>query len=211
MQLPIKNLVFDDYPKGSVTQWFGENPDIYRLWGLKHHNGIDIVAPWGEPMYAIEDAVVVSVKENPDGYGKYVRIRSTHLQDGAYRCWTYGHCSDILVKEGQKVSEGQLLAKMGNTGFVISGSTPFWEYNPYAGTHLHLGLRYLVPDDSGWKYPGDSIKIEVRDYENGVKGAIDPLTVLKDLRPGDRRPAMLTLVSVLNQVVELYQKLIRIK
>ena len=211
MKTPIENLILDDYPNGSVTQWYGENKELYRRWGLEGHNGIDIVAPWGTPMYAIEDAVVADVEYNPEGYGKYVRIRSKKLHDGMYRCWTYGHCSEIHVKGGEEVKEGQHIADMGNTGFVVSGANPWWEHNPYAGTHLHLGLRFLVPDENGWKYPTDTVRIQVKDYDNGRKGAFDPVIVLKDLLPGDRRPQMLTMLSLLNQTVVLLKKLKEMK
>lgn len=208
MQLPVKDIIFDDYPAGSVTQWYGENPHLYQRFGLAYHNGIDIVAPWGTPMYAIEKARVVDVKLDPGGYGMHIRIRSLATdENGRYRCWTYGHCSKIVVSRGEEVEEGQYIADMGNTGYVISGNSSYWKYNPYAGTHLHLGLRFLIPDDEGWRFPGDIVKYRVYDYENGVKGALDPMIILKDLKPGDRRPVMLTLYSVLNQLVAAYEKL----
>lgn len=208
MHKPTDNFILDDYPRGTVTQWFGENPVLYRRnVGLAHHNGIDIVAPWGSPLYAIEDGVVVAVKYDPKGYGKHVRIRSHKLYNGAYRCWTYAHLANIHVAGGSEVKEGQQIGTMGNTGFVVSGHTPYWEHNPYAGTHLHLGLRLLEPDESGWRYSHDTVKINVRHYDNGVKGSVDPVQVLKELRPDDRRSRMLTLLSVLNQTVALLKRL----
>lgn len=206
MKPPIKNFKLSKYPNGSITQWFGENPDLYRRWGLKYHNGIDIVAPHGTPMYAIEDAKVASVKKDPGGYGKHVRIRSEELYDDAHRCWTYGHCSEIHVKEGQRVKAGDHIADMGNTGFVVSGANPWWNHNPYAGTHLHLGLRLLEPSKTGWSYPGDRIKYSVRNYENGVKGAVDPYPVLLELDKEEEtrwRKQALTLISLLQTIVKL--------
>jgi murein DD-endopeptidase MepM/ murein hydrolase activator NlpD len=44
----------------------------------------------------------------------------------------------IDVFLGQQVEAGAQIGLMGNTGFIVSGLTPYWRYNPYAGTHLHL-------------------------------------------------------------------------
>jgi murein DD-endopeptidase MepM/ murein hydrolase activator NlpD len=207
MKSPHDNFVLDDYPQGSVTQWFGENPVLYSRFGFKAHNGIDSVAPWGSPLYAIEDGYIVDVNDDPKGYGKYVRLRSARKHDGAYREWTYGHLSEIRVKGGQPVLAGDVIGDMGNTGFVVSGATPFWEHNPYAGTHLHLTLRLLETDPYGWKHKHDTIKYKVRHYDNGHKGAIDPVFILRELRPNDRRPKMLTLLSATYQLVGLLKKL----
>lgn len=186
MKPPIDNFKLEKYPAGSVTQWFGENETLYRRWGLAGHNGIDIVAPHGSPLYAVEDAVVYSVKHSPDGYGKYFRLR-THKHE-----WTYGHCSDIHVEVGQKVKAGEHVADMGNTGFVVSGATPFWKVNPFAGTHLHLGLRMLKGGT-------------VLNHSNGYMGSVDPYPLLANLTPEetDHRKLQLTLISVLNTLIKL--------
>lgn len=38
---PIKGMRWMKYPLGNVTQWFGENPELYKQIGLAHHNGWD--------------------------------------------------------------------------------------------------------------------------------------------------------------------------
>ena len=96
MTNPVKNLVWAKYPFGDVTQWFSENKKLYEPLGLKGHNGIDIVRPHGEHMFAVENAVVARVKDDDTGYGKHVRLMS--LSKGLYREWTYGHMSFIAVK-----------------------------------------------------------------------------------------------------------------
>ena len=190
MKPPVKNLKLSLHPKGDVTQWFGENPALYGRMGLKGHNGIDIVRPHGEQMYAIEDAEVVNVKDDPNGYGRHVRIISTaQNRNGFYNEWTYGHCHTIGVKVGDQVKAGDPIATMGNTGFVVSGPAnyiladgsivPIWKTNPYAGTHLHLGLRQVSkPRKGGWSYEGSKLRINTDAYDNGFKGAIDPLPYL---------------------------------
>ena len=183
LHAPVKDLILEKAPKGDVTQWFGENPQLYARWGMLYHNGVDIVRPHGTPMYAIEDATVVQVNDDPNGFGKHVRIISSQPDsDGLYREWTYGHCDKIHVLVNDKVFAGQHIADMGNTGFVVSGATPFWKVNPFAGTHLHLGLRRVrLNVSSGWRYKGSNLpRMQVMEYENGVRGAVDPVPLLRE-------------------------------
>lgn len=206
MTAPIKNFVVADYPSGSVTQWFGENPDLYARFGLKSHNGIDIVAPWGEPLLAVEEGYVIDVKDTPGGYGKHLRFISRAAgADGWCREWTYGHCSAIHVKVGDHIQEGQHIADMGNTGFVVSGSTPFWSYNPYAGTHLHLGLRKIMRTPRGWSYTPGGTRFTIDNYDNGYKGAIDPAPFLASSEGNIAK--MLTIISLQRKLIALLKRL----
>lgn len=205
MHPPIKNFTLKKYPNGSITQWFGENPDLYRPWGLTAHNGIDIVSPWGTPMCAIEDGQITDVKLTAGGYGKHVRLRSTATTDGLKREWVYGHCSEIYCEVGQLVQAGDHIADMGNTGFVVSGATPWWKHNPYAGTHLHLGVRW-VKEGTGWRWNDETPRIEVQNYDNGYKGAVDPAQFFTD-PISDKRQKMLTIISLQRQLIKLLEKL----
>ena len=187
MIAPIAGYKHASYPQGSVTQWFGLNPKLYGTicyadsamlsgrYCMAGHNGIDIVAPWGTPMVAVVDGFVGDIKNSPDGYGKHLRIYRE--VDGKLEEWTYGHCSEILAKHGQEVKAGEVVAKMGNTGFVVSGATPYWKYNPYAGTHLHLGKRlWRLWDGKGtynMTFAGRFKAVEPLDYYNGYFGAVD--------------------------------------
>ena len=214
MHQPVKNLILIKSPRGDVTQWFAENPDLYARFGMKYHNGVDIVRPHGEPMYAIEDATVAAVKSDPSGFGKHVRIISDEEHNGFHFEWTYGHCSKIHVKVNDKVKAGDHIADMGNTGFVVSGATPFWDINPYKGTHLHFGLRRVVLGaKGGWRYAGSKLPcMSVDKYENGVRGAIDPLPYLKRSRtvaiPDDRKGKEALLRVALISLVDKLQALI---
>ena len=156
---PFNGFIAVDYPKGSVTQWFAENPILYAqaVPGLKGHNGIDMVAPWGTPLLAVEDCVVYDINPDKGGYGMYVRLMVTDKKNKEKREWTYGHLSLITCKAGDKLKAGDQIGLMGNTGFVISDSNGngFWHYNPYAGTHLHLGLRKYNLKGQIQNYPGD--------------------------------------------------------
>ena len=209
---PIKNYKQKLNPDGDITQWFGENPKLYAFMNMLGHNGIDIVRPHGEKMFAIEDGIVLDVKEDPDGYGKHVRFLSnTAESQGVFREWTYGHCATIYVSIGDVVSCGQHIADMGNTGFVVSGDTPFWKNNPYAGTHLHLGLRLMKrPKRGGWSYRGSNIKLDVIDYNNGFKGAIDPAPYLLKatdiVAKPDVKQLQMTVISLATKFINLLKK-----
>lgn len=206
---PIKGFKNEKYPEGSITQWYGENPALYGTICyqgscLTGHNGYDIVAPWGTPLYAVDDGQIVDVKESEGGYGKHVRLLSNNFE------YTYGHLSRIDVKLGQQVKAGEQVGLMGNTGFVVSGATPFWKHNPYAGTHLHLGKREFKPrvgsETFNIQYL-NSIQGNILNYDNGLFGSIpinwDELTVGTPVSPRD-----LTIMSIQNQLISLLKQLI---
>lgn len=173
---PIKNFKPYLYPTGDVTQFFGANHDLYSkavCYGsdcLQGHNGWDIVRKHGEPILAVESGKVVDVRNDATGFGKHVRILTIENE------WTYGHLSEISVSLGQEVKAGQQIGKMGNTGFVVAGSTPYWKFNPYAGTHLHLGLRKVRVPKAGefWNvsYPSKDIRY-IENYSNGFFGSVE--------------------------------------
>jgi murein DD-endopeptidase MepM/ murein hydrolase activator NlpD len=76
------------------------------------HEGIDLAAPTGTPIYAAADGVVVGAMAN-GGYGNWIRI------DHARKLSTvYGHLSEFApgIKEGTPVGQGELIGFVGNTG-----------------------------------------------------------------------------------------------
>jgi murein DD-endopeptidase MepM/ murein hydrolase activator NlpD len=74
------------------------------------HNGLDIAAAPGTPIYATADGVVSFAGYDP-GYGKLVSI------DHGYGVVTrFGHTSQIFVEVGQKIHRRDLIAAVGNTG-----------------------------------------------------------------------------------------------
>jgi len=200
------------FPKGDVTQIFGVNKALYAFLGLIGHNGVDYVRPHGEPMYAVEDGIVLEVNNHPGGFGRHVRFLSnTKDARGYQREWTYGHCHTIFVEIGDVVTAGQKIATMGNTGFVVSGHIPHWNTNPYAGTHLHFGLRLMkVKTRGGWSYAGSIIKHDVIGYNNGFRGAIDPAPYLvganDDVVAPTKNELQMTVISLLRTLYNLLKK-----
>lgn len=92
-----------------------------------YHNGLDIAVPWGwgmPPIYATSSGTVTRAGWDPWGLGLMVRIdHGNGFQS------VYGHLSSINVGYGQRVSKGQVIGAMGNTG----RST---------GPHLHFIIYY---------------------------------------------------------------------
>ncbi len=181
---PLESAIIKKYPDGNVRQWFGENPELYQqAIGMKHHNGIDIALPQPCNVLAATSGRCYDIKDSPNGYGKHVRIISEADEDGIYYETTYGHLDAIFIhREGQVVSVCEKLGAEGNTGFVISGGTPFWGNAPgNKGVHLHFGLRLLTDKPTGWQSLILGKTYYVLNYENGTNGQIDPRPYLRHL------------------------------
>lgn len=95
--------------KGVLTSGFG-----YRISPIFHkrkfHNGLDIAASWGSPVFAVAPGTVATA-EWDTGYGRLVEI------DHGYGVYTrYGHNSRMVVTVGDWVEAGDLIATVGSTG-----------------------------------------------------------------------------------------------
>ena len=104
---------------GVITSRYGVNESVRD----HTHAGLDIGAPRGTPIKAAASGTVTFSGNPSDGYGNYVIV--THA-NGVQT--VYAHCSQLLVSKGQKVSQGDVIAKVGSTG----NST---------GNHLHFEVR----------------------------------------------------------------------
>ena len=113
-------------PKAQISQGFGPSKYWFEpaYGGYPHfHTGIDLVEPFGSPVYAADDGIVALVGKSSSGYGNYVVIAHSGGLDTLY-----GHLSTALVKVGQSITQGQPVGLEGSTG----NST---------GAHLHFELR----------------------------------------------------------------------
>jgi murein DD-endopeptidase MepM/ murein hydrolase activator NlpD len=100
-------------------------------YGGAGHNGIDIGAPTGTPVYATSSGTVVSVGFNNNSYGKWVVIRHT---DGYFSL--YGHLSQQRVSNGQTVNRGDRIGDIGATGFATG---PHLHFTIYLPNSLRIG------------------------------------------------------------------------
>jgi len=150
-----------DRSEGGLATSVAEAPDMWLLplsdysysssygwrWG-RMHNGIDLAAPQGTPVYAMHGGTVI-LSGWYAGYGYAVIIDHG---DGVETL--YAHNSQLLVSEGQEVSAGERITLIGNTGYSF-------------GPHLHLEVHVNgVPQEPiGW--------LKERDVD--IVGVTDPL------------------------------------
>ena len=145
-----------------ITQYFGMNPQIYSQFGMKGHNGLDYRAKIGTPIFSSIDGRIKVKDSGKEGYGLHVKIRNPHKACEV----VIGHCSKVLVTDGQRVSMGDKIALSGNSGFS-------------SGPHIHEGFRLLKVGD--YK---EIFKWEVLNYDNGFKGYIDHLEFILNWKGG---------------------------
>ena len=100
--------------KGRVIAEFGARPDG------GHNDGIDLAVPQGTSVKAAENGVVAYAGNELKGYGNLVLIRHANNWVSAY-----ANNEEILVKRGDKVSRGQIIAKAGATGSVSQPQVHF--------------------------------------------------------------------------------------
>lgn len=94
---------------------------VLGVWRM--HEGLDIIADVGTPVYATGDGTVSFAGRTASGYGAVVEINH-----GYGYTTLYAHLSQIRVRSGQKVKRGELIARSGRSGLV-------------SGPHLHYEVR----------------------------------------------------------------------
>ena len=97
----------------------------------QYHGAVDFGAAGinGAPVYAVADGYVVTSTRLNGSYGNYIIIKH---DNGLFTLYAHGQAGSIAVSKGQRVSKGQQIMRVGNTG----NST---------GPHLHFEVR---------QYPG---------------------------------------------------------
>lgn len=110
---------------GRISGRFGSQR-IYRGEPASYHSGLDIAAKTGTPFVAPADGVVVLAAQTPFSLeGKLLIIDHGMGLNSAFL-----HCSEIMVREGDRVSQGQTIGRIGATGRAT-------------GPHLHWGMKWL--------------------------------------------------------------------
>jgi murein DD-endopeptidase MepM/ murein hydrolase activator NlpD len=99
--------------------------------GGLHNDGINIAAPRGTAVRAAEDGVVAYAGNELRGYGNLLLVRHTGS-------WTtaYAHNEKLLVRRGDKVRRGQVIAQVGSSGSVTTPQSHF---------ELRQGARAIDP------------------------------------------------------------------
>lgn len=128
-----------------VSQFFGENAtSFYKELGMSGHNGLDLTAQDGQPVFAAHDGIVTFTGEDGSGgLGVVIRTEQKYAYAGeqAYFKSIYWHLkpNTFLVKPGDRVKTGEKIAEADNTG----RST---------GSHLHFGLKPIIKGEEDWQW-----------------------------------------------------------
>lgn len=133
-------------PARGITAYYRE-VSYAKFFGMQH-NAIDIRASQGTPVRSAEDGVVYKAIDN--GYG-YSYIMIAHY--GGYMT-LYGHISNILVTEGDVVSEGDIIGLSGG----VPGTKGAGVYT--TGAHLH----FEILKDGLYTDPLDSMNLAYLDF-----------------------------------------------
>lgn len=126
----------------AITTYFNSSHKAIDIYSYKGYNSNILAANNGT-------VITASGNCNDQGSscngrrGNYVVIK--HNVGNYYT--VYMHLNRIMVSVGENVSTGQVIATMGNTGYVIPAKS---ESNPYAGTHLHFCLFIGEPYNGGY-------------------------------------------------------------
>jgi murein DD-endopeptidase MepM/ murein hydrolase activator NlpD len=121
--------VVEDYSSLGTGRFLWPVPHFYRVSsnfgkrGRRHHDGIDIPAPKGTPIVAVDSGVIIYSANGIRGYGNMIVV--SHGDD---IFTVYAHNSKNKVDKGDKVKKGEVIGLIGNTG----RST---------GPHLHFEIR----------------------------------------------------------------------
>jgi len=120
--------------RGRILGAYGNSP------GGGHNDGINIGAPLGTPVRAIDGGTVVYSGNEVKGYGNIVLIRHANGWISAY-----AHLADVGVKQGEAISPGEVIAKVGDSGGV---SEPQLHFELRRGNKPVDPRTYLSPPPS---------------------------------------------------------------
>jgi murein DD-endopeptidase MepM/ murein hydrolase activator NlpD len=123
--------------QGWLTSAFSSMRSHPILHVARPHEGIDVTAPMGTPIEA-PAAGVVREAGWESGYGNTIVI-----DHGFGTVTKFAHASKILVREGQRVSRGQRIALVGNTGLATG---PHLHYEVHVNGRPVDPLRYVLPE-----------------------------------------------------------------
>jgi len=186
---------------GSVIPRTGANcldgyESVYKHFGMKGHNGLDLPARDWEPVFISLEGVVTEIEtERNRGLGiavtseqKYEWIDAFSQSSGENRIKVrYWHKAGINVKMGDRVKVGNVGGWADNTG-ISTGSHLHWEIKPVSDDGLINVLQ-----------------------NNGMYGAIDPLVYLQNISAFEKTDFLakiqLNIWSIADQIAELINKL----
>ncbi len=120
-----------------ITQGYGSTDFAKETYKGKWHNGVDVGSPIGTPVVAAEAGEVVALGNQDNycphaAYGKFIVIKHN---DNLVTL--YGHLSRQIVKKGDQIERGQVIAYVGKTGWATG---PHLHFTVFAGPTYYMGL-----------------------------------------------------------------------
>ena len=185
-----------------ITQGFGVNGGYYQANGIdiKGHNGLDLRAKHGQPVYATHDGMALYQVDANQGHGVIVITNEKFDYEGKqiYFKSIYWHLCDpikepklaspLANKGALPVKRGDIIGYADNTGFSNSD-------------HLHFGIKPVALVGESLFTSGPLLP------DNGYKGAIDPMPFLED-------PSYTEDIEVkkflMRQIISLFQQILNI-
>ena len=145
-----RRLIFPLSIPAPITSFFGWRH--HPIAGVRRfHAGTDVAAATGTPVLAAFSGKV-AMAEMLGGYGLTVILE--HNEGTAETL--YAHLSELLVRPGQEVHQGQVIGRVGNTGYST-------------GPHLHFEVKQLT--EQGWVHldPGRQLELALNDLINQMQ------------------------------------------
>ena len=131
------------YPTKShqINSHYGQRGDSF-------HSGTDLKAALGDPIYAAATGTVIRARFD-NSWGNYVKIDHGVI-DGTHYYTLYAHNSELLVTTGQKVVQGQQIAKAGSTGNSTGPHCHFEIYRGREATSYRVNPEPYLPEGGAY-------------------------------------------------------------
>ena len=142
---PLEGELIINWPFGAATDWY------LKQFGYPH-NGVDLKASVGTPVFTVDDGDIIFDDDVADSDGMGVIIKHSWGQS------LYWHLSKIIVKIGDHVTKGQQIGESGATGFVT-------------GPHLHFGMKVQGDTPEGMRGWSDPMKYLKEPTESAIDEA----------------------------------------
>jgi peptidoglycan LD-endopeptidase LytH len=104
----------------TISDTFGTHSDLRKSLGLGPHRGVDYAVKRGTPLKAVGKGTIVGVYESKV-LGWVVELR-TYATAEKVRIFAYCHLDRADVKVGDKVKQGDIIGRSGNSGSATSGA-----------------------------------------------------------------------------------------
>jgi murein DD-endopeptidase MepM/ murein hydrolase activator NlpD len=126
-----------------IGSYFGYRTDpFYKV--TKFHEGIDFTAAVGTPIYATGDGVVTEAEFSRGGYGMCIKLNHGY----SYETF-YAHLSRMKVRVGQKITRGEIIGFVGNTG---KSTAPHLHYEVHKGGQPINPIYFFFNDITPQEY-----------------------------------------------------------